>query len=299
VSSAESQNGLQIGLRLADGSFFPVFEEGFQGRKKLILTTVRDDQESVQIDLYKGKNNAVLKDLYIGSLVIENVEPAAKGVAEIELSIGVDSNGNLNAAAVDKKSGERQTLSVSMTTLTEQNEYETPDFDIDESTPMTVVEESPQTVAEEEPEEITPEKKKPGILKWILLVLLGLVILGGIGIGVWYLIQFMQNQPKTTATATASPKPGASANPATAAATPKPAATPAPVQKDAGQTSSQAVASEKGTWYTVVKGDTLWDISRQFYRDPFLWKRIHTALQNKIPNPDLIFEKQRIFIPEN
>ncbi|RPJ08900.1 MAG: LysM peptidoglycan-binding domain-containing protein [Spirochaetaceae bacterium] len=281
VSNTENQNGLQIGLRLADGSFYPVFEEGFKGRKMLILTTVRDDQESVQIDLYKGRNTAILKDLYIGSLVIENVEPALKGEAEIELSIGVDTNGNLNATAVDKKSGERQTLSVSMTSLKEQNAYDTPDFDIDESSPMTVNEESPQTVTEEEPEEIVPEKKKGGILKWILIVLLGLIVLGGIGFGVLYLIQYLQNQPKTTTTQAAT-------------ASPKPAATPAPAQKD---TAAQT-GSDKGTWYTVVRGDTLWDISRQFYRDPFLWKRIHESPQNKIPNPDLIFEKQRIFIPE-
>ena len=44
-----------IGVKLADGSFFPVIEEFSVVKKRLILTTVRDNQSSMQINLYKGK----------------------------------------------------------------------------------------------------------------------------------------------------------------------------------------------------------------------------------------------------
>ena len=51
------------------------------------------------------------------------------------------------------------------------------------------------------------------------------------------------------------------------------------------------------TSYTVVKGDTLWDISATYYRNPWLYPKLAAA--NSIKNPDLIFAGTRITIPEN
>ncbi|MBN1522860.1 MAG: Hsp70 family protein [Spirochaetales bacterium] len=283
MSDAQDSSDIYIGLRLADGSFFPVIEEGFTGRKKLIVTTVRDDQESVQIDLYKGKGKEIFSDLYIGTLLIENITPAPKGEVEIEVYAGIDESGNLFASAEDKKSGERQTLSVSMTSLREQNAYDMPDFDIGNNSPVTVVEE---TIQELEPEKSRKEKKKGNLIGLLLFIIGGLILIAGITIGVYFLIQYLQAQQIFTAPS----------------ATPAPTETPKPVQskeeKPTPAPAQDTAASSNGTWYTVVKGDTLWDIARQFYRDPFLWEKIHKHPENHIPDPDLIFVKQRIFVPE-
>jgi nucleoid-associated protein YgaU len=57
----------------------------------------------------------------------------------------------------------------------------------------------------------------------------------------------------------------------------------------------ETAETAKGEEYVIVWGDTLWDISRRYYRDPFQYKML--AKVNKIQNPDLIFAKQKIFIP--
>ncbi len=71
-----------------------------------------------------------------------------------------------------------------------------------------------------------------------------------------------------------------------------------PSESPSAEPSPSPPTGGKGEWYTVVRGDTLWDLSRRYYRDPFLYMKIADAPENNIPNPDLIFADQRIFIPD-
>jgi hypothetical protein len=48
--------------------------------------------------------------------------------------------------------------------------------------------------------------------------------------------------------------------------------------------------------YTVIKGDTLWDISQKELGDPFLWPKVWKENPG-IANPDRIYPKQKIKIP--
>lgn len=48
--------------------------------------------------------------------------------------------------------------------------------------------------------------------------------------------------------------------------------------------------------YTVIKGDTLWDISQKELGDPFLWPKIWKE-NTGIANPDRIYPGQKIRIP--
>ena len=47
--------------------------------------------------------------------------------------------------------------------------------------------------------------------------------------------------------------------------------------------------------YKIRWGDTLWDLSYAYYRDPWVYMRIAKA--NKIKNPDLIISGNKIWIP--
>jgi nucleoid-associated protein YgaU len=63
---------------------------------------------------------------------------------------------------------------------------------------------------------------------------------------------------------------------------------------DVSPPTSEAIAG--GVWYWIRRGDTLWDISSNFYRNP--WRYGQIAEENSIRNPDLIFAGSKIFIPE-
>ena len=47
----------KIGIKLADGSFLPIMDDDFSASETLELTTVRDDQRSVQINLFKKEDD--------------------------------------------------------------------------------------------------------------------------------------------------------------------------------------------------------------------------------------------------
>lgn len=55
----------------------------------------------------------------------------------------------------------------------------------------------------------------------------------------------------------------------------------------------------KEVFYTVVKGDCLWNIAKmdKHYENPFAWPKIYESNKDKIDDPDLIYPKQEFKIP--
>lgn len=62
-----------------------------------------------------------------------------------------------------------------------------------------------------------------------------------------------------------------------------------------GQSSSTNTSSNNNRYYTVVKGDTLWGISKRYYGDGSKYMTIAKA--NNISNPDIIHVGQKLLIP--
>lgn len=62
--------------------------------------------------------------------------------------------------------------------------------------------------------------------------------------------------------------------------------------------SSQLASDAGDRTYTVVKGDTLSAIAQRFYGKASLWKKLHEANRDQIPNPDLIRPGQVLRIPQ-
>lgn len=61
--------------------------------------------------------------------------------------------------------------------------------------------------------------------------------------------------------------------------------------------SSAALAADKPIIYTVKEGDTLWDISRRFIKDPFYWPNLWSHNPD-IANPHLIYPGQKLRITD-
>ena len=285
-----------IGIKVADGSFYPVLEHGFTGTKKLTLTTAKNNQGKVQIDLYRGNGATLSEAHYIGTLTIDNIPPASKGEPEIELLLGLDDNGQLSAKARDSRTGESQKFSTTITTAS-ADEFEEPEFEVEDTQPGRIdFEEAPLTgesypVTEEDRRERV-HAKGPNILLLILFVIFGVLLVAAIAYFIYRSIPGPRVPPLSTtgveATAPAAQEqaPAAQAAPAPAVAAPAPAPVTPPKPAATG-----------GVTYRIKNGDTLWDIAATYYRNPWLYPKLAKA--NSIRNPDLIFAGTRIKIPEN
>ena len=293
-----------IGIKVANGTIFPVIEEGFSGQKKLILTTVRDNQTAVQIDLYKGGVEQAEQGNYVGTLVIESIPPAPKGNPEVEVVLGVDASGNLNARASDILTGEQQSLSVSLESLSPQGSYDIPEFAFDDELTESQERESvndfeqelltgenyPIVDSDRRREYIERKKRNP-------LLLIGFVVLCLFLIAI--LSFFIYRGFKGTGVPTLQ---GGTVNELPAGSNGGQEAKPTPPAEKKTETTEEKAVEQSppvrpGVWYKIKRGDTLWDISGTYYRNPWLFPKI--ARENRIMNPDIIFADQKIFIPEN
>ena len=119
-----------IAVQIANGAFVPILDTSSRKRRRLVVTTVRDNQTSVKVELYRGSDESMTDPEYVGSLLIANIEPAAGGSPDVAVLLGIDETGNLNATATDTKSGEYQSLSVNLNQLERDGGYDMPDFQL-------------------------------------------------------------------------------------------------------------------------------------------------------------------------
>lgn len=76
----------------------------------------------------------------------------------------------------------------------------------------------------------------------------------------------------------------------------KPAAVPAPAAPVQEAKSEGGFSVNKK--HTVSGGDTLWDLSGKYYQDPYKWGKIYNANLATVVNPDRIYPREELIIPD-
>jgi hypothetical protein len=91
----------KVGIKLADGKFYPILDEYDSSRKNLVLTTVSNGQTSAQIDFYRDGKTAAGQMQYAGTLVVDSLSPKYAGETSIELRIRSSGDGHIFAEAYE------------------------------------------------------------------------------------------------------------------------------------------------------------------------------------------------------
>lgn len=122
-----------IGIKLADGSFYPILEEGTAKSYQLDLTTVKDGQTKVQIDLYRSETGTMEDAQYVDTLEVSNLIPHPNGEAELHLSLALNENNELDAKVVDEETGKQSETSVTLVSRTLTERAEPTNFELSDS----------------------------------------------------------------------------------------------------------------------------------------------------------------------
>lgn len=85
------------------------------------FTTVRDNQTEVVVEVVQGENEMADLNTKLGSFVLGGIQPAPRGIPQIEVTFEIDENGILNVTAIDKATGNENSITITAATkMTEE-----------------------------------------------------------------------------------------------------------------------------------------------------------------------------------
>lgn len=89
--------------------------------KSQIFSTAEDNQTEVTISVVQGERQLAADNKMLGRFNLSGIEPAPRGLPQIEVSFSIDVNGITTVSAKDKKTGQEQTITIKNTsTLSEE-----------------------------------------------------------------------------------------------------------------------------------------------------------------------------------
>ena len=117
---------LTLAIETAGGVATPMIERNttIPARKSQIFSTYSDSQPSVEIVVLQGERPMSRDNKTLGTFRLEGIEPAPRGVPQIEVTFDIDANGILHVSAKDKKTNKENKISISGSSGLSQDEIE-------------------------------------------------------------------------------------------------------------------------------------------------------------------------------
>jgi len=75
-------------------------------------STADDNQPAVTIKVYQGERDLVIGNKLLGEFNLEGIDPAPRGMPQIEVTFDIDANGILDVHAKDKKTGKEKKITI-------------------------------------------------------------------------------------------------------------------------------------------------------------------------------------------
>ena len=105
---------LSLGIETMGGVMTKLIEKNttIPTHAENVFSTAEDNQSAVTIHVLQGERQQASSNKSLGRFDLTGIEPAPRGMPQIEVSFDIDANGVLNVSAKDKKTGKEQAITI-------------------------------------------------------------------------------------------------------------------------------------------------------------------------------------------
>ncbi|CAG9577598.1 unnamed protein product [Danaus chrysippus] len=115
---------LSLGLETARGLMYKVIERNTPIPCRVVkeITTLEDYQNAMTIEIFEGERTLTKDNHCLGVFEMQNIPPVPRGVAKLDVIFEVDVNGILKVSAVDRTTGNSNSIIIENINRLHQNE---------------------------------------------------------------------------------------------------------------------------------------------------------------------------------
>jgi molecular chaperone DnaK len=118
---------LSIGIETLGGVFTKLIERNTTiptNKKKAVFSTAEDNQTAVTVQVYQGERPMAADNRLLCRFNVEGIDPAPRGMPQIEVSFDIDANGILQVAAKDLKTGKEKNIRIESSSSLSKDEVD-------------------------------------------------------------------------------------------------------------------------------------------------------------------------------
>jgi molecular chaperone DnaK len=117
---------LSMGIETLGGVMTRLIERNttIPTRKAETFSTAEDNQTAVDVHALQGEREIARDNRTLGHFRLEGIQPAPRGLPQVEVAFDIDANGILTVTARDKESGKEQKITISGSTKLSKEEID-------------------------------------------------------------------------------------------------------------------------------------------------------------------------------
>ncbi len=117
---------LTLGIETMGGVMTPLIQRNttIPTSKSQVFSTAEDNQPQVDINILQGERSMANDNKSLGRFTLSGIEAAPRGIPQIEVTFSIDANGIVSVKALDKKTNQEQSITISNSGSISEEEIE-------------------------------------------------------------------------------------------------------------------------------------------------------------------------------